>query len=93
MPPLPKSRTICDFNKDLRPISLASTLSKVAESFIIEQELKPVILSFIDPAQYGFILRLFLHSCPDFHVSQVARRHRCNWQDYKNCWIFVNCLI
>ena len=30
-------------------------MSNIAESFIIKQELKPVILSFIDPAQYRFI--------------------------------------
>jgi len=35
-PPLPKAPTIFDYNKDLRPISLTSTLSKAAESFVIE---------------------------------------------------------
>ena len=53
--PLPKSSTICDFTKDLRPISLTSTLSKIAESLIIEKALKPAVLSSIDPCQYGFI--------------------------------------
>ena len=53
MPPIPKSRAICDFNKDLRPISVTSTLSKVEESFVIEQELKLAVISFID--WYGFI--------------------------------------
>ena len=53
--PLPKARTICDLNKDLRPISLTSTLSKVAEGFVIEKSLKSVLLSSIDPCQYGFI--------------------------------------
>ena len=55
VPPIPKSRIICDYNKDLRPISLTATLSKVAESLLIDQELKPAIMSSIDPAQYGFI--------------------------------------
>ena len=55
VPPIPKSRTICDYNKDLRPISLTATLSKVAESLVIDQELKPAIMLSIDPAQYGFI--------------------------------------
>jgi len=32
VPPIPKSRTICDYNKDLRPILLTATLSKVAGS-------------------------------------------------------------
>ena len=41
--------------KDLRPISLTSTLSKVAESVVIEQELKQALLKIIDFNQYGFI--------------------------------------
>ena len=55
VPPLPKAPTVNDINKDLRPISLTSTLSKVAEGFVIDKELKPVLLSAIDPAQFGFI--------------------------------------
>ena len=57
VPPIPKSRNICDYNKDLRPISLTltATLSKVAESLAIDQELKPAVISSIDSAQYGFI--------------------------------------
>ena len=51
VPPIPKSRTICD----LRPISLTATLSKVADRLVIDQELKPAIMSSIDSAQYGFI--------------------------------------
>ena len=43
--PLPKAQTICDFYKDLRPISLTSTSCKVAESIVIGQALKPVVLS------------------------------------------------
>ena len=55
VPPVPKFPTISDFNKDLRPTSLTSTLSKVAEDFVIERELKPVLLKSIDPLQFGFI--------------------------------------
>ena len=55
VPPVPKAPTISDFNKDLRPISLTSTLSKIAEDFVIERELKPVLLKSIDPLQFGFI--------------------------------------
>lgn len=55
VPPVPKVSTfITDFNKDLRPISLTSTLSKLAEGFIINYELKPVLLKPIDPLQFGF---------------------------------------
>ena len=55
VPPLPKAPIVFDFNKDLRPISLTSTMSKIAESFVIEKVLKPVLLSHIDPGQFGFI--------------------------------------
>ena len=52
--PLPKDSIISDFNKDLRPNSLTSTLSKIAESIIIERGLKSHILNLIDPCQFGF---------------------------------------
>jgi hypothetical protein len=39
--PLPKAQDIEHFNKDLRPISLTSTLLKIAEDFIIQHDLKP----------------------------------------------------
>ena len=55
VPPPPKAPTVSDINKDLRPISLTSTLSKVAKGFVIYKELIPVLLSAIDPAQFGFI--------------------------------------
>ena len=55
VPPLPKAPIVCDINKDLRPISLTSTLSKIAEGFIIDKALKPALLSAIDPNQFGFI--------------------------------------
>ena len=55
VPPLPKVPTICDFIKDSRPISLTSTLSKIAEGMVIEKELKPTILSPIYLGQFGFI--------------------------------------
>ena len=49
VPPLPRVPVVSDFNKDLRPISFTSTMSKIAESFVIEKALKPVVLSHIDP--------------------------------------------
>ena len=53
--PFPKAQDIEDFNKDLRPISLTSTLSKIAEDFIIQHDLKPKLLNIIDPKQFDFI--------------------------------------
>lgn len=55
IPPLPKAPTINDFNKDLQPISLTPTLSKIAEGLMINNALKPVVLPTIDPSQFGFI--------------------------------------
>ena len=52
---IPKSSMIRDFSKDLRPISLTSTLFKIAENIVIDRELKPVILKWVDPNQFGFI--------------------------------------
>ena len=52
--PIPKTSNITDFNNDLRPISLTSTLSKIAEGFVIDHELKLKILQMIDPHQFGF---------------------------------------
>lgn len=39
VPPVPKGTSIRDFNKDVRPISLTSTLSKVAGGSVIDKEL------------------------------------------------------
>ena len=55
VPPVPKEVNIFDFNKDLRPISLTSTLSKIAENIVINYELKPKLLKRMDPMQFGFI--------------------------------------
>ena len=61
---------LTDFNKDLRPISLTSTLSKVAEGFIIDKELKPVLLKSLDPQQYGFIPK----SCTTFALISMLNK-------------------
>ena len=55
VPPVPKGASIEDLNKDLRPISLTSTQSKVPEGFVIDRELKPLMLEFMDPNQFGFV--------------------------------------
>ena len=71
--PLPKAPTIGDINKDLRPISLTSTLSKVAESFVIDIDLKPVLLSVIDPSQFAFIPG----SCTTFALISMFHQWLC----------------
>ena len=53
--PLAKVPMVQDLEKELRPISLTSTLSKIAEHLVIENELKPTLLKVVDPQQFGFI--------------------------------------
>ena len=68
--PLPKTVAIEDFNKDLRPISLIPTLSKIAESCIIEQEIRPTLLKAMDPNQFGFVP----NSCTTFALISMLHR-------------------
>ena len=44
-----------DINKDLRPISLTSTLCKIAEDAIIKYDLKPKIMARLECNQFKFI--------------------------------------
>jgi hypothetical protein len=68
--PLPKTVAIEDFNKDLRPISLTPTLSKISESCIIEQEIRPTLLKAMDPKQFGFVP----NSCTTFALISMLHR-------------------
>ena len=69
VPPNPKHSKNADFNEDHRPISLTSTLSKVVDWFIIDKELKPVLLKSLDPQQYGFIPK----SCTTFALISMVK--------------------
>ena len=53
--PIPKVKQVIDVNKDLRPVSLTSTLSKIVEDAVIKYDLKPAIMDRLDCNQYGFI--------------------------------------
>ena len=53
--PIPKVKQVIDVNKDLRPISLTSTLSKIAEDAVIKYDLKRAIMDHLDFNQYGVI--------------------------------------
>ena len=53
--PLPKQKPEKDVNKHLRPISLISVVSKVAEDFVVEDFVKPAVLIKIDRYQFGTI--------------------------------------
>jgi hypothetical protein len=46
---------VLDVNNYLRPISLTWSLCKIAEEIVISYDLKPSVMSCIDPNQYGFI--------------------------------------
>lgn len=43
------------FDKDLRPITVTSTLSNTVEAVAINKSLKPTVLSSTDPKQYDLI--------------------------------------
>ena len=53
--PLPKVKSVQDLKRELRPISLTPSISKVAEDFVVKDYVKPAILKKIDPNQYGTI--------------------------------------
>ena len=55
--PIPKQKPIQDVNKHLRPISLTPILSKVAEEFIVETHVKPVLMRKIGDNQFGSVPR------------------------------------
>ena len=56
--PLPKKKVVENLQKDLRPISLTSCISKVAEDFVVRDYLKPAILKIADYKQFGAIPKL-----------------------------------
>ncbi len=55
VPPLPKLKVVTDLTKDLRPISLTTYISKVAEDFVVVDYMKPAILKVVGSNQYGVV--------------------------------------
>ena len=55
--PVPKQKPVEDINKHLGPISLTPIISKIAEEYIVNAYMKPVVLQQIDPQQFGTIPR------------------------------------
>ena len=97
VPPVPKNASIEDFNKELRPISLTNTLSKVAEGFVIDRELKTLMLDCMNPNQFGFIP----DSCTAFALisrlhhwfeatDETSARVRAALLDYKKAFDLVD---
>ena len=53
--PLPKQKPVREIKKDLWPISLTPCISKLAEDFVVTEDVKPAILCMLDPSQFGAI--------------------------------------
>ena len=53
--PLSKTKPVTIIAKHIRPISLTSALSKLAEDFIVKNYVGPAVLEIIDPDQFGAI--------------------------------------
>ena len=53
--PLPKVKQVVDPKKELRPISLTASLSKVAEDFVVSDYIRPALEGKADPNQFGTV--------------------------------------
>ena len=53
--PLPKVKQVAIPKKELRPISLTASLSKIAEDFVVSEYVKPTLEKTVDPNQFGTI--------------------------------------
>ena len=71
---VPKQKPINDINKHLRSISLTPILSKVAEEFIVQMYIKPVLMRKIGDNQFGSVPR---SSTTDALISMLRVRRHC----------------
>ena len=53
--PLPKTKPVKEIKKQLRPISLTPSISKIAEEFVVTGHVKQAVLRILDPSQFGAI--------------------------------------
>ena len=53
--PLPKVKQVLEPKKELRPISLTSSLWKIAEDFVVNDYIKPAWEDVVDPNRFGNI--------------------------------------
>ena len=53
--PLPKVKQVVDPKKELRPISLTASLSKVAEDFVVSDYIRPALERIADSNQFGTV--------------------------------------
>ena len=52
---LPRTKPVKEIKKQLRPISLTPSISKIAEEFVVTGHVKPAVLRILDPSQFGAI--------------------------------------
>ena len=52
---LSMQKPVGDVNKHLRPISLTPILSKMSEDYVVDTYVKPAVLEWIDPQQFGAV--------------------------------------
>jgi len=55
VPPLPRVKQVVDPKKELRPISLTASLSKVAEDFVVSDYIRPALERKADSNQFGTV--------------------------------------
>ena len=53
--PIPREQKVEVISKHLRPISLTSSISKLAEDFVVSSHFGPAVQEVIDPDQFGAI--------------------------------------
>ena len=53
--PLPKVKQVTEPKKELRPISLTASISKIAEGFVVSDYIKPALEKIVDHNQLGTI--------------------------------------
>ena len=75
----PRKSNITEFNKDLRPISLTFTLSKIAQDFVVNHALKPKLLSKIDPISFD-LFPYHVHAT----LAIISMLHLVGWPRQKN---------
>ena len=84
---LMKVKPVIIITKHIRPISLSSALSKLAEEFVVSKYIGPAVLELIDPYQFGAIpksstLQLSFQWCTLGRkppTGQVLRCVLCSW--------------
>ena len=85
--PIPKTKPVHILEKELRPISLTPSISKVSEECVVNSYVKPAVLKIIDTNQFGAIPKssttLALLDMIHHWTSMV------NWWNYQSNSFFI----